>query len=119
MSIRPSSQMRAQAVLPANVNYVIIGDTALATIYASKLFASFDNSSPQIYLLTSGNDQTTDVTIESLDYIAQHNQTIYKTLKSELVHLVLASNEPINTNLAPGNTLFDQYYHYYSGAGPL
>ena len=121
MSIRPSAQIKAQAVLPANISYVIIGDTALATIYSAKLYESFkDNDSiPQIYLLTSGNDQTTDVTIESLDYIAQHNQTIYKTLKSELVHLVLASNEPINTNLAPGNTLFDQYYHYYSGAGPL
>ncbi len=123
MSIRPSLQLKAQTqqALPSNVSYVIIGDTSLAIIYATKLYETFkDNGTfPQIYILTTGNDQTTDVNVEALNYIAVNNQTIFKTLNSNLVHLVLASNEPINTLLAPGNTLFDQYYNYYTGAGPL
>lgn len=122
MSIRPSSRIRstANAVLPANISYVIIGDTSLATVYATKLYETFRDSGsfPQIYLLTSGNDQTTDVSVENLDYIAQNNQSIYKALKSQLVHLVLDSNEPINTLLAPGNNIFESYYNFYSGAGP-
>lgn len=121
MSIRPSSRIRSAAALPADINYVIIGDTCLATIYATKLYDTFRDSGsfPQIYMLTSGNDVTTDVSIENLDYIAQNAQTIKKSLTSNLVHLVLASNEPVNTNLAAGNTIFDQYYEYYTGAGPL
>ncbi len=121
MSIRPSSQLRQSAILPADINYVIIGDTCLATIYATKLYNTFRDSGsfPQIYMLTSGNDVTTDVSIENLNYIAQNSQTIKKSLTANLVHLVLASNEPVNSNLAPGNIVFDQYYEYYTGAGPL
>ena len=122
MSIRPSSRIRSNAntPLPADTAYVIIGDTMLATIYATKLYTTFQNNTPQpqIHMLSTGNDQTGEA-IESLDYIMEHSQTIYKTLKPELVHLVLDSNEPINSNLAPGNTLLDQYYYHYSGAGPL
>lgn len=123
MSIRPSSRIRSNvnAPLPADTSYVIIGDTTLATIYANKIYETFKDNTPrpQIHMLTTGNDQITDVDVESLDYIMRHSQTIYKTLKPELVHLVLETNEPINTSLAPGNTLLDQYYYYYSGAGPL
>lgn len=121
MSIRPSSQVRAQAVLPANTSYVVIGDTSLAVIYATKLYESFkDNGTfPNIYLLTSGNDNTVDVNVEGLDYISRNNQTIYKTLKNTLVHLVLASNEPVSSSLATDNIIFEQFYQYFSGSGPL
>lgn len=121
MSIRPSSRIRSEIALPSNTSYVVIGDTALAVIYAKKLYETFKDSGtmPQIYLLVSGSDQTTDVSIENINYIAQNNQTIKRSLASNLVHLVLSSNEPISTSLSTTNTIFDQYFNYYTGSGVL
>ena len=83
-SIRPSAQLRRNIQSNATPsNFVIIGNTSLAVIYATKIYETFKNDAvqPQIYLITTGNDQTTDVMVESLDYIQMNNQTIYKSLE--------------------------------------
>lgn len=120
MSIRPSVQYRnAVTALPADINYVVIGDTALAVIYARKLIESFGTVTHPVYLLTSGNNQTTNSNVESLNYIPVNSETIDKCLKSARIHLVLSSNEIVSSALDRRDILFEQYYNYYSGAGPL
>lgn len=123
MSIRPSSQYRNNATLPAttNINYVVLGDTALATVYASKLFRTLGTNN-QIYLMSNGNDLTPNNSIDdpqSLNYIITNSETINKGLQSERIHLVLANNEVINTTLDRRDLFFEKYYNYKTGSGPL
>ena len=118
MSIRPSAQYRTSTVLPANINYVVLGDTSLATIYAAKLYESFGSAHP-IYVISNGNDETTDTNVQALNYIMVNNQVIKKALESERLHLVLSANEIVSADLDRRDILFEQYYDYYTGSGSL
>jgi hypothetical protein len=108
-----------------DINFVIIGDTSLATIYATKIVASYVNTTmPQIFMLTTGNDQTTDVYIDDLDYARRNTSLTLKILNTERLHLILNSSNIgstvfNNNNFTPGTQVFENYYQYFYGAGPL
>jgi hypothetical protein len=125
MSIRPTSiyncgQVSATPV-PTPV-YVIIGNTALATIYALKLIAALEVGGNvvkpgEIYILSSGTDQTSNVNaIESLSYVATNTRLILSDLVSERIHNILTSTDYI---IGSVDTIYQEYYEYYYGAGPL
>src|SRR5258708_5192058 len=95
MSIRPSSIYNSGQLLSSdNVDvqaFVIIGNTALATIYALKTIAAYPTT--PIYVLTMGTNQTSNVNaIESLQYVAENTQLMLRNLNVERLHLILPSN---------------------------
>jgi len=121
-SIRPSAQYRSnrQAQVTATPeSFTIIGDTVTSILYAEKLYQNFKDQAtpPQIYVITNGNDQMTDVNIEALDYIVVNNKTIDKVLNNTRVHLILKDDEVRNPLLVDDNTVFESYYQYFTGAG--
>jgi len=123
MSIRPSALYRnvAQTALPTDLNYVVVGDTSLAVIYADKLLREIKrlNSSSKVYLLTSGNNQMPNTGVEALDYIMVNNRTIQKGLKNQRLHLIVSADEITNSALDRRDILYEEYFLYASGAGPL
>jgi len=120
MSIRPSLKYRnpTPSIEPSQINYVVLGDTSLATIYATKLFQTF-GSTNQIYLISNGNDLTTDVNVEALNYNILNSETINKALQNERLHLVLSNNEVIGSVNDRRDLFFEQYFNYKTGSGPL
>lgn len=124
MSIRPSSIYTCgpnTGTVIDNPVYVIIGNTSLATIYAKKLILALDLTPqiqlPEIYILSSGVDQTSNVNaIESLSYAATNSRLILRDLVSERIHNVLTSSE---NNNGAANRLYEEYYEYFYGSGPL
>lgn len=124
MSIRPTSIYNCGQVNDAPVvtpNYVIIGNTSLATIYALKLIAALEVGSVvkpgEIYILSSGVDQTSNVNaIESLSYVATNANVILRDLVSERIHNILTSTDYL---IGSYDRLFEQYYELYAGSGPL
>lgn len=105
-------------------NIVIIGNTSLATLYATNLVNHSGNGNhPCITILSTGNDQTTDVYVENLDYAQRNTSLILKALNSERLHNIVTSTKfgsnSFSNEIGSGNTLFEEFYQYYSGAGPL
>lgn len=108
----------------SDINFVIIGDTSLATLYASKIMTAYTNTTPpNIFMLSSGNDQTTDVYVEDLDYVKRNTSLVLKILNTERLHVILNSsnigNTAFNNNSVSNRQLFEEYYQYFTGAGPL
>jgi hypothetical protein len=119
MSIRPSSIYNAQSSAdPTPSAFVVIGNTALATIQAIKAILAYPTI--PVYVLSTGADLTANITIESLRYIAANTQLMMRNLVTERLHLILPSNAGLS-NLALDDSLkiYEQYYQYYTGAGPL
>lgn len=123
MSIRPSSIFNCGNVTeydPVNPCYVILGNSATATIYCSKLllaFAVHPNLSAPIFLLSTGVDQTANVNaIESLSHAATNSRLVARDMVIERIHNILTSQPTLSTDQF---RLFQQYYFYFSGSGPL
>src|SRR5437016_2936851 len=94
----------------ASVNYVVVGSTGLAILYAQRLYDSFKNETnpPQVYVITAGPDLTTNIDIEELDYNQLSEHTIFKSLSVNRLHFVV-SNDLINSNLVLDNQVFESY----------
>lgn len=124
MSIRPTSiyncgQLSVKPVVTYQ-NYVIIGNTSLATLYTQKLIATFEAhgiTNAKIYILTSGVDQTSNVNaIESLSYVATNARLILRDLEPERIHNILTSTDYL---ISSAERIYELYYNQYFSSGPL
>lgn len=115
---RTTRRTIGSVVNAAAVNYVVVGSTGLAILYATKLYDSFKNetSPPQIYVMTSGTDLTTNIDIEELDYNQLSEHTILKVLSTNRLHFIV-SNDLISSNLVLDNQVFESFQPFYTGSG--
>jgi hypothetical protein len=110
-------------------NFVIIGNTSLATLYATNIINSYSTQPGKhacITMLYTGNDQTTDVYTENLNYVQGNSSLILKMLNSERLHNIVKTkrfgSNTFNSAFESGTSnarMFEEYYQYYTGSGPL
>lgn len=122
MSSRPSNIIRQQCEAnktSVGRNIVIIGDTALAVIYAYRLVNN--QIGLPIIILTEGSNNMNQSAIYDTTYSVTRTRTMLNNLQSEKIHLIPdGDNDHVDdNNPTPFYKQVDEVYQLYTGFGVL
>lgn len=116
MSKRPANLFRSKNTNNNNGSgYVIIGDTAAATLYARRLLNN--NISQPIYIITEGMDRINTDGILDPNFVMVNSHRMLNFLKTEQIHMIPSGD---NDHEDDGHIIQKELViHHYIGTGKL